>query len=65
MFLFHLNLISIVRPPLVSVNELMSHDTLFHDRAIVGSAKPNTHRRRRRDETVLSRRVGDGGVYWA
>ena len=27
--------------------------------------KPNTHRRRRRDETVLSRRVGVGGVYWA
>jgi len=25
--------------------------------------KPNTHRRRRRDETVKSRRVG--GVYWA
>ena len=25
--------------------------------------KPNTHRRRRRDETVLSRRVGVGGVY--
>ena len=25
--------------------------------------KPNTHRRR--DETVLSRRVGVGGVYWA
>jgi len=25
--------------------------------------KPNTHRRRRRDETVESRRVG--GVYWA
>jgi len=24
---------------------------------------PNTHRRRRRDETVLSRRVGVGGVY--
>jgi len=23
---------------------------------------PNTHRRRRRDETVLSRRVGVGGV---
>ena len=29
------------------------------------SNKPNTHRRRRRDETVLSRRVGVGGVYWA
>ena len=27
--------------------------------------KPNTHRRRRRDETVESRRVGVGGVYWA
>ena len=27
----------------------------------VGYVKPNTHRRRRRDETVLSRRVG--GVY--
>jgi len=26
---------------------------------------PNTRRRRRRDETVLSRRVGVGGVYWA
>ena len=25
--------------------------------------KPNTHRRCRRDETVLSRRVGVGGVY--
>ena len=25
--------------------------------------KPNTHRRRRRDETVESRRVGVGGVY--
>jgi len=25
--------------------------------------KLNTHRRRRRDETVLSRRVGVGGVY--
>jgi len=25
--------------------------------------KPNTHRRRRRDETVLSRRVGVSGVY--
>ena len=25
--------------------------------------KPNTHRRRRCDETVLSRRVGVGGVY--
>ena len=25
--------------------------------------KPNTHRRRRRDETVLSRRVGVDGVY--
>ena len=25
--------------------------------------KPNTHRRRRRDETVLSRRVGVGGGY--
>jgi len=25
--------------------------------------KPNTHRRRWRDETVLSRRVGVGGVY--
>ena len=25
--------------------------------------KPNTHRRRRRDETVKSRRVGVGGVY--
>jgi len=25
--------------------------------------KPNTHRRHRRDETVLSRRVGVGGVY--
>ena len=25
--------------------------------------KPKTHRRRRRDETVLSRRVGVGGVY--
>jgi len=24
---------------------------------------PNTHRQRRRDETVLSRRVGVGGVY--
>jgi len=24
---------------------------------------PNTYRRRRRDETVLSRRVGIGGVY--
>ena len=27
--------------------------------------KPNTHRRRRRDETVESRRVRVGGVYWA
>ena len=27
------------------------------------SIKPNTHRRRRRDETVESRRVGVGGVY--
>ena len=27
------------------------------------SVKPNTHRRRRRDETVLSRLVGVGGVY--
>jgi len=27
--------------------------------------KPNTHRRRRRGETVLSCRVGVGGVYWA
>ena len=27
------------------------------------SVKPNTHRRRRRDETVESRRVGVGGVY--
>ena len=27
------------------------------------SLKPNTHRRRRRDETVESRRVGVGGVY--
>jgi len=27
--------------------------------------KPNTHRRRQRDETVESRRVGVGGVYWA
>ena len=27
------------------------------------SLKPNTHRRRRLDETVLSRRVGVGGVY--
>jgi len=26
--------------------------------------KPNTHRRRRRDSTVESRRVGVGGVYW-
>jgi len=30
-------------------------------RLIVGLVKPNTHRRR--DETVLSRRVGVGGVY--
>ena len=30
---------------------------------IARSLKPNTHRRRRRDETVESRRVG--GVYWA
>jgi len=30
-----------------------------------GSLKPNTRRRRRRDETVESRRVGVGGVYWA
>jgi len=29
------------------------------------SVMPNTHRRRRRDETVRSRRVGVGGVYWA
>jgi len=29
------------------------------------SHKPNTYRRRRRDETVESRRVGVGGVYWA
>ena len=28
-------------------------------------ANPCTHRRRRRDETVLSRCVGVGGVYWA
>jgi len=27
------------------------------------TVKPNTHRRRRHDETVLSRRVGVGGVY--
>jgi len=27
------------------------------------NVKPNTHRRRRRDETVESRRVGVGGVY--
>ena len=30
---------------------------------IFDSLKPNTHRRRRRDETVGSRRVGVGGVY--
>jgi len=30
-----------------------------------GLVKPNTHRRRRRYETVFSRRVGVGGVYWA
>ena len=30
---------------------------------INGHFKLNTHRRRRRDETVLSRRVGVGGVY--
>jgi len=30
---------------------------------VVPTLKPNTHRRRRRDETVLSRRVGVGGVY--
>ena len=29
----------------------------------VTKLKPNTHRRRRRDETVLSRRIGVGGVY--
>ena len=29
----------------------------------MSNIKPNTHRRRRRDETVLSRRVGVGGVY--
>ena len=29
----------------------------------VRSVMPNTHRRRQRDETVLSRRVGVGGVY--
>jgi len=29
----------------------------------VNQLKPNTHRRRRRDETALSRRVGVGGVY--
>jgi len=27
--------------------------------------KPNTHRRRRRDETRQFRLVGVGGVYWA
>ena len=29
----------------------------------VSNLMPNTHRRRRRDETVLSRRVGVGGMY--
>jgi len=32
-------------------------------RARLLQLKPNTHLRRRRDETVLSRRVGVGGVY--
>jgi len=35
----------------------MRHDFNVHNKM------PNTHRRRRRDETVLSRRVGVGGVY--
>jgi len=30
---------------------------------VLTKVMPNTHRRRRRDETVLSRRVGVGGVY--
>jgi len=30
-----------------------------------GRVKPNTHRRRRRDETRQFRLVGVGGVYWA
>ena len=39
---------------------LTAGQPLLNDRT---SVKPNTHRRRRRDETVLSRRVGVGGVY--
>jgi len=37
--------------------------TIGPDWGCYWSLKPNTHRRRRRDETVLSRRVGVGGVY--
>jgi len=36
---------------------------LGHAWVHTSEVKPNTHRRRRRDETVLSRRVGVGGVY--
>ena len=39
--------------------QTMSHEYRLFSRTLM----PNTHRRRRRDETALSRRVGVGGVY--
>jgi len=42
---------------------LLSWATCIYLSKSVLKLKPNTHRRRRRDETVLSRRVGVGGVY--
>jgi len=52
----------------VWVNRLLSVNKLLYARPgwcldVYQLIKPNTHRRRRRDETVESRRVGVGGVY--
>ena len=54
------------RPNFVDPNPSRYHQTVLVIRAHGGRNKslmPNTHRRRRRDETVLSRRVDVGGVY--
>jgi len=45
--------------------EKCSHVWMQIEIRIKEHLKHNTHRRRKRDETVLSRRVGVGGVYWA
>jgi len=44
---------------------MMTYDDVIDKQSLSISIKPNTHPRRRRDETVESRRVGVGGVYWA